>query len=53
MTFAIPVQRSTNWTNKPADGSKQTIHVMNNDFRYMKFTYLHCSEETNLRDPPS
>ena len=24
-----------------------------NDFRYMKFTYLHCGEETNLRDPRS
>ena len=24
---------------------------MNNDFRYMKFIYLHCSEEMNLRDP--
>ena len=22
-----------------------------NDFRYMKFIYLHCGEETNLRDP--
>ena len=26
---------------------------MNNDFRYMKFIYLHCGEETNLRDPRS
>ena len=24
---------------------------MNNDFRYMKFIYLHCGEETNLKDP--
>ena len=23
--------------------------MANNDFRYMKFTYLHCAEETNLR----
>ena len=26
---------------------------MNNDFRYMKFIYLHCGEETNVRDPRS
>ena len=24
-----------------------------NHFRYMKFIYLHCGEETNLRDPLS
>ena len=24
---------------------------MNNDFRYMKFIYVHCGEETNIRDP--
>ena len=23
------------------------------DFRYMKFIYLHCGEETNLRTPRS
>ena len=26
---------------------------MYNDFRYMKFIYLHCGEETNWRDPRS
>ena len=25
----------------------------NNDFRYMKFIYVHCDEETNIRDPRS
>ena len=34
-------------------GSKYTIQVMNNDFRYTKFIYLHCGEETNVRDPRS
>ena len=24
-----------------------------NDFRYMKFIYFHCGEDTNLRDPRS
>ena len=23
---------------------------MNNDFKYMKFIYLQCGEETNLRE---
>ena len=32
-------------------GSKETIQVMNNDFRCMKFIYLHCGQETSLRDP--
>ena len=27
--------------------------VLNNDFRYMKFIYLHCGEEMILRDPRS
>ena len=27
--------------------------LRNNDFRYVKFTYLHCGEETNLRAPRS
>ena len=26
---------------------------MNDDFRYMKFIYLHCGEEMKLRDPRS
>ena len=26
---------------------------VNNDFRYMKFIYLHCGEETNVRDSRS
>ena len=34
-------------------GSKETIQVMNNDFRCMKFIYLHCGQETSLRDPRS
>ena len=27
--------------------------LMNDDFRYMKFIYLQCGEETKLRDPRS
>ena len=30
-----------------------SIHVMNNDFRCVKFIYLHCCEEANFRDPRS
>ena len=26
---------------------------MNNDCRYMKIIYVHCGEETNIRDPRS
>ena len=26
------------------------LYLMDNDFRYMKFIYLHCGEETNLKD---
>ena len=47
MTFAIPVQHSTNWANKPT--GSWSIY----DFRYMKFIYLHCGEEMKLRDPRS
>ena len=46
----IPVQRSTNWANKPTGSWSmcwiQINHqVMNDDFRYRKFIYLHCGEE--------
>ena len=34
-------------------GSKLTIQDMNDDFRYMKFTYLHRGEEMKLRAPRS
>ena len=30
-----------------------TAYVLNNDLRYMKFIYVHCGEETNIRDPCS
>ena len=30
-----------------------TAYVLNNDLRYMKFIYVHCCEETNIRDPRS
>ena len=58
MTSSIPVQRSTNLANKPT-GSwllswvQITSQVMNNDCRYMKIIYVHCGEETNIRDPRS
>ena len=29
------------------------VIIMNSGFRYMKFIYLHCGEETKLRDPRS
>ena len=28
---------------------QRTDYVLNNDFRYMKFIYVHCGEETNIR----
>ena len=31
-------------------GQVRRTELSFNDFRYMKFIYLHCSEETNLRD---
>ena len=29
------------------------VIIMNSGFRYKKFIYLHCGEETKLRDPRS
>ena len=49
MTFTIPVQRSTNWANKPTRNwllcSVVPIKSMNwwiNDCEYMKVIYLNC-----------
>ena len=53
----IPVQRSTNWANKPTGSWSmcwvQINHqVMNDDFRDMKFIYLHGGKEMTLVQIP-
>ena len=40
-------------TTVRALGSGNFGQVMNDDFRYMKFIYLHCGEEMILRPAPS
>ena len=57
MTFAIPVQCFAKWANKPT-GSwsscwfKWTLHVVNNDCKYMKIIYVHCSWRNKYRNHP-
>ena len=64
MTSAIPVQRSTNWANKPTGSwSMNWVQInirVNEDFRYMKIhifalrcTYVMCLEKVNLVAPPA
>ena len=42
MTHAIPVQRSTNWTNKPMLVPNKPVKWWINDCGYMKVIYLNC-----------
>ena len=57
MTSAIPVQRSTNWANKPTGSwSMNWVQInirVNEDLDIWKFTYLHCSGKMKLGDPRS
>ena len=51
----VPSQKYTgctfNFSSKDSENSP--LQPQKNDFRYIKFIYLHCGEETNLRDPRS
>ena len=55
MTSAIPVQRSTNWANKPTGSwSMNWVQInirVNEDLDIWKFTYLHCGGKMKLEDP--
>ena len=47
------VQKGSKWGNFVISKVIIELLIDNNDFRYMKFIYLYCGEETNLRDPHS
>ena len=49
-TSAIPMQRSTNWANKPTLNKPSKWWIM---IVAMKIIHMHCGEKTNIRDPRS
>ena len=41
------------WLTKDKNAIWRRNIIIFDDFRYMKFIYLHCGEEIKLRDPSS